>query len=144
MGNNKKERAELPPSITEGVLSTEEAFQNKTVRPIVKTQSELLKRFVLSQLEFMKVDFDQLNALKKKQSLAALILKNQQFKREIIGIIIVIVRFENNRTPTIKNFYTILIIGLNVLYSKKVIYTISVIITERSQTISKALTSRCT
>jgi len=88
MGNNKKERAELPPSITEGVLSTEEAFQNKTVRPIVKTQSELLKRFVLSQLEFMKVDFDQLNALKKKQSLAALILKNQQFKREIIGIII--------------------------------------------------------
>ena len=88
MGNNKKERAELPPSITEGVLSTEEAFQNKTVRPIVKTQSELFKLFILSQLEFMKVDFDQLNALKKKQSLAALILKNQQFKREIIGIII--------------------------------------------------------
>jgi hypothetical protein len=88
MENNKKERATLPRSIGEGVLSVEEAFQNETIRPIVKTQSALLKRFVISQLEFMKVNFEQLNELKKKQSLAALILKNQQFKREIIGIII--------------------------------------------------------
>jgi hypothetical protein len=88
MGNSNKKRAKLPSEITEEVSSKEELFQNEVVRPIIKTQSDLIKHHVLHQLELMKVNFSALNSLKKEKQLTSLIQQNQQFKRELIGIVI--------------------------------------------------------
>ncbi len=88
MGNNKKERATLPPKITEEVYAIEEQFQNEVIRPIIKTQSYLIKLHVLNQIKSMKVVFSELNQLKKEKQLRSLMQNNQQFKREVIGIVI--------------------------------------------------------
>lgn len=88
MENNNKQRAKLPSEITEEVSSKEELFQNEVVRPIIKTQSDLIKQHVLHQFELMKVKFSALNQLKKEKQLTSLIQQNQQFKRELIGIVI--------------------------------------------------------
>jgi len=88
MENNKKERATLPPEITEEVYAIEEQFQNEVIRPIIKTQSDLIKLLVLNQIKIMKVVFSELNQLKKEKHLRSLLQQNQQFKREIIGIVI--------------------------------------------------------
>ncbi len=88
MGNNKKERAALPPEITEEVYAIEEQFQNEIIRPIIKTQSDLIKLHVLNQIKSMKVVFSELNHLKKEKQLRSIMQNNQQFKREVIGIVI--------------------------------------------------------
>ena len=83
-----KVRPILPASILSGVMTPEEEFQNKVLRPIIKMQSDLLMAHVSAQLKALKIDWDQLTALKKKDTLTSLLTKDQLFKSEIVGMVI--------------------------------------------------------
>jgi hypothetical protein len=78
----------LPAAILNGIVTPEEEFQNKVLRPIIKMQSDLLMAHVSAQLKALKIDWDQLTALKKKDTLTALLTKDQLFKSEIVGMVI--------------------------------------------------------
>jgi hypothetical protein len=83
-----KVRPVLPAAILNGIVTPEEEFQNKVLRPIIKMQSDLLMLHVSAQLKALKIDWDQLTALKRKDTLTALLSKDQLFKSEIVGIVI--------------------------------------------------------
>lgn len=88
METNKKIRPQLPSSITKGLHTGEERFQNEVLRPIIKMQSDLLLLHVSFRLTSMKVDFNKLDFLKQKATLHFLFRKDQQFKREVIGMVL--------------------------------------------------------
>ena len=88
MSRENKERPELPDEILEGISTTQEDFQNKVLRPIIKMQSDLLIAHLRNQLRVSKIQLDQLPDLKKEAALTGLFTKNQSFKREIIGMVI--------------------------------------------------------
>jgi hypothetical protein len=88
MSRENEERPELPDEILEGISTTEEDFQNKVLRPIIKMQSDLLIAHLNNQLKVSKIQLDQLPDLKKEAALTGLFTMNQAFKREIIGMVI--------------------------------------------------------
>jgi hypothetical protein len=83
-----KVRPVLPAAILNGIVTPEEEFQNKVLRPIIKMQSDLLMAHVSAQLKALKIDWDQLTPIKRKDTLTALLTKDQLFKSEIVGIVI--------------------------------------------------------
>jgi hypothetical protein len=83
-----KVRPVLPAAILNGIVTPEEEFQNKVLRPIIKMQSDLLMAHVSAQLKALKIDWDQLMPIKRKDTLTALLTKDQLFKSEIVGIVI--------------------------------------------------------
>ena len=88
MEKPNKVRPVLPAAILNGIVTPEEEFQNKVLRPIIKMQSDLLMAHVSAQLKALKIDWDQLTALKRKDTLTALLTKDQLFKSEIVGMVI--------------------------------------------------------
>ena len=94
MSRENEERPELPDEILEGISTTEEDFQNKVLRPIIKMQSDLLIAHLNNQLKVSKIQLDQLPDLKKEAALTGLFTMNQAFKREIIGMVIGHLRLE--------------------------------------------------
>jgi hypothetical protein len=88
MEKPNKVRPILPAAILSGVMTPEEEFQNKVLRPIIKMQSDLLMAHISAQLKALKIDWDQLTALKKKDTLTALLTKDQLFKSELVGMVI--------------------------------------------------------
>ena len=88
MSRENEERPELPDEILEGISTTEEDFQNKVLRPIIKMQCDLLIAHLNNQLKVSKIQLDQLPDLKKEAALTGLFTMNQAFKREIIGMVI--------------------------------------------------------
>ena len=83
-----KVRPILPAAILSGVMTPEEEFQNKVLRPIIKMQSDLLMAHIKAQLKGLKIDWDQLTPIKRKDTLTSLLTKDQLFKSEIVGIVI--------------------------------------------------------
>jgi hypothetical protein len=88
MEKPNKVRPVLPAAILNGIVTPEEEFQNKVLRPIIKMQSDLLMAHVSAQLKALKIDWDQLTPIKKKDTLTALLTKDQLFKSEIVGMLI--------------------------------------------------------
>jgi hypothetical protein len=88
MEKPNKVRPVLPAAILNGIVTPEEEFQNKVLRPIIKMQSDLLMAHVSAQLKALKINWDQLTPLKKKDTLTALLTKDQLFKSEIVGMVI--------------------------------------------------------
>ena len=88
MAHHKKVRPNLPASITEGVSTAEEAFQNRVLRSIIKMQSDLLMAHIVAQLNTLHVALDQLQPIKKKEALTGLLTKNQLFKSEVVGMVV--------------------------------------------------------
>jgi hypothetical protein len=88
MAHRKKVRPSLPASITEGVSTAEEAFQNRVLRSIIKMQSDLLMAHIGAQLNTLHVAWDQLEPIKKKEALTGLLTKNQLFKSEVVGMVV--------------------------------------------------------
>ncbi len=88
MDKPNKVRPVLPAAILNGIVTPEEEFQNKVLRPIIKMQSDLLMAHVSAQLKALKIDWDQLTPIKRKDTLTALLIKDQLFKSEIVGIVI--------------------------------------------------------
>ena len=102
MEKNRKQRPILPDDLIKGDLTEEELFQNEVIRPIIKLQSDLIKALVLNQLKGMNVDLNSMDQFKRKKQINSLFQKNQQFKREIIGM--VIGQFDLNELDTYFKF----------------------------------------
>jgi hypothetical protein len=88
MAHRKKVRPSLPASITEGVSTSEEAFQNRVLRSIIKMQSDLLMAHICAQMDLLKLDWNNFDSVKRKETLTALLTKDQLFKRELVGMVI--------------------------------------------------------
>jgi hypothetical protein len=68
--------------------STEERFQNETLRPIIKMQHRLVVAYFKNYLLRTKLEFDQLSDFKKKEAISKAFSKDMQFKTELRGMII--------------------------------------------------------
>jgi len=86
------DRTEIRP-IIEGLdlknpNSTEEKFQNETLRPIIKMQHDLLVKYFKSYLLNKKCRFDGLTEIKQLDFVDAAFKKDISFKSEIKGMIV--------------------------------------------------------
>lgn len=88
MTNSDSVRPSLSDKIMQGVSSADEAFQNKVLRPIIKMQSDLLMGHIRAQMDLLKLDWKNFDSVKRRQTLTALLTKDQLFKRELVGMVI--------------------------------------------------------
>tara|TARA_R110002050_G_scaffold95336_1_gene198464 strand:+ start:281 stop:637 length:357 start_codon:yes stop_codon:yes gene_type:complete len=82
-----KERPVINEIIKEN-MSDFELFQNKTIRPIIKMQHELLIAFFNNYLQKRKIDFSDISEEKKKLKIKSILEKDIQFRNMIIGSIL--------------------------------------------------------
>jgi hypothetical protein len=68
--------------------SIEEGFQNRTLRPIIKLQHDLLVLYVKEYLINNKKRFEDFSTLKKIEILTLIFKKDNSLKTELKGIII--------------------------------------------------------
>jgi hypothetical protein len=68
--------------------SSEERFQNETLRPIIKMQHRLIVAYFKNYLVRTKLEFDELTEFKKKEAVSNAFSKDMQFKIELRGMII--------------------------------------------------------
>ncbi len=89
MGNQRNKIIDLRPSIPtiieEKTCSSAEQFQNRSLRPILKFQNELLLDIFRHYIEKRKGIFHQLTLPKKKQYIEDSIRKDQKFKQLLLG-----------------------------------------------------------
>jgi hypothetical protein len=69
-------------------MSDFELFQNKTIRPIIKMQHELLIVFLEKYLQKRKIDLSILSIEKKKLKIKSILEKDIQFRNMILGSIL--------------------------------------------------------
>jgi predicted histidine transporter YuiF (NhaC family) len=69
-------------------MSDFELFQNKTIRPIIKMQHDLLIAFLESYLQKRKIDFSKVSEEKKQMKIKAILEKDIQFRNVILGSIL--------------------------------------------------------
>ncbi len=67
MNDRSKGRPDLPIEILTGIVSSEEEFQNRVLRPIIKMKSDLLLAHLQQKLLTTKVDFKALSSAKNQQ-----------------------------------------------------------------------------
>jgi predicted histidine transporter YuiF (NhaC family) len=82
-----KERPILKNLIKEN-MSEIELFQNKTIRPIIKMQHNLLMAFLESYQQKRKIDLSDLSDEKKKSKIKAILEKDISFRNIILGSIL--------------------------------------------------------
>ncbi len=68
--------------------STEETFQNQTLRTILKLQHELLKAFFSEYVKQRKTDWSRLSILKKETFITAAFSSDSKFKTSVIHLVI--------------------------------------------------------
>jgi hypothetical protein len=68
--------------------SLEEDFQNKTLRPIIKMQHDLLVAYFKEYLIAKKCKFEALSNLKQQDYISTIFKKDSAFKLELKGLII--------------------------------------------------------
>ncbi|CAA6808318.1 MAG: Unknown protein [uncultured Aureispira sp.] len=68
--------------------SLEEDFQNKTLRPIIKMQHDLLVAYFKDYLISKKCKFEPLSNSKKQDYISTLFKKDHAFKLELRGLIV--------------------------------------------------------
>jgi len=88
MENKSKERPDLPNEILHGIATTAEDFQNKVLRPVIKMQSDLLILHLKNKLTNSKIDLTKLSIVDQKSTLTGFLIKDQAFKKEVIGMVI--------------------------------------------------------
>ena len=69
-------------------MSTEERFQNETLRPILKLQNPLLIAVFQRYIEMRKGVFFGLSATKKLEYIEATLIKDQKFNNTIKGMVV--------------------------------------------------------
>ncbi len=84
---DKKERPVLPMLIRKGTHDVE-AFQNTTLRPIIKMQHDLLISCFEHYLQKRHIDFIELPLTKKKSLINAMFTKDMANKNYTLGLII--------------------------------------------------------
>jgi hypothetical protein len=92
MSEEEKEKTTERPKIakvkTFETTSLEEQFQNKTIRPIIKMQDELLILAFRSYIQNKKVLFNELSNGKKRLFIETALGKDLAFKSELKGMIL--------------------------------------------------------
>ena len=83
-----KLRPEIPTAIVSSSMSTEEYFQNKTIRPIVKLQNELLVEVFKHYIKKHKNVFYDLPIEKRLDYIENAVHKDMKFRNSLKGIII--------------------------------------------------------
>jgi hypothetical protein len=68
--------------------SLEEDFQNKTLRPIIKMQHDLLVAYFKEHLIVKKCKFETLSNFKQRDYITAVFKKDSAFKLELRGLIL--------------------------------------------------------
>jgi hypothetical protein len=68
--------------------SPEEAFQNDTLRPILKQQDELLRTIFRHYLVKRKVKPDQLPAAKRSEKIKELVTRDNRLRGLLFGIVV--------------------------------------------------------
>lgn len=68
--------------------SAEEAFQNQTLRPILKLQNDLFLAVFANQISKHKNDFDKLSVEKKLHYIENVIQKDIKFRNSLKGMVI--------------------------------------------------------
>lgn len=86
--NKTSIRPELPHLTSTENKTSEEIFQNLTLRPIIKMQHDLLIAFFHNHLLKKKTQYKELNTPKKNEILHTLFKNDTQFKTELRGLII--------------------------------------------------------
>lgn len=69
-------------------VSMEEAFQNNTLRPILKLQNDLLLQVFTHHVKQQKSTFFGLNSNKKEEYIEQILLRDQPLRNTIKGLII--------------------------------------------------------
>lgn len=92
MSEEAKEKTTERPKIakvkTFETTSLEEQFQNKTIRPIIKMQDELLILAFRSYIQNKKVLFNELSNGKKRLFIETALGKDLAFKSELKGMVL--------------------------------------------------------
>ncbi|MAA58252.1 MAG: hypothetical protein CL855_07310 [Cryomorphaceae bacterium] len=83
-----KVRPNLPESLVEGNLKEEELFQNMVLRPVIKMQHDILILRVQSHFLSKKVVFHMLDKKKRINAIESAFQNDNQFKKEIQGMIL--------------------------------------------------------
>ena len=83
-----KNRPQIKTIKNTNTTSETELFQNYTLRPIIKQQSDLLRSFLDITIQQNNVNFPQLSLNKQQEYIETLFLKNLSFKNRLIGIVI--------------------------------------------------------
>ena len=74
--------------------SVEEEFQNKTLRPILKLQNELILQLFINYLSHNKIHFHDLSLDKKMNTIENAIAKDSQLQNTYKGLIIALFTIE--------------------------------------------------
>lgn len=82
-----KERPVLSGLVNKGTSETEE-FQNKTLRPVIKMQHQLLISSFKNYLQKRKIDFPALSEQKRRGRVAAIFKTDNNYKNFTLGLII--------------------------------------------------------
>ncbi|MEM1119563.1 MAG: glyoxalase [Bacteroidota bacterium] len=86
--NIKNLRPPIPSIIDENAVSSAELFQNRTLRPILKLQNELLVAIFRQYIIKRKGTFHKLNSTKKLEYIEHSIRKDLRFKNLLVGTIL--------------------------------------------------------
>ena len=84
----EKVRPQLPDTLTEGELKEEELFQNMVLRPVIKTQHDLLIMRVKSHFISKRVLFNVMDNKKRTEAIIQAFQNDHNLKKEIQGMII--------------------------------------------------------
>lgn len=90
MDNNNEKKLSIRPILKNMPLkyfSDEEAFQNKTLRPILKLQNELLLKLFFEQLSKLRINWKELSVVQKQSVLNNLFKTDISFKTALTYII---------------------------------------------------------
>ena len=71
-----------------------ELFQNITLRPILKTQNDILMAIFMNNSQKYKVNFKSMNQLEKENFLIKLFQSNNQLKNILKGVVIALFTIE--------------------------------------------------
>ena len=81
-------RPQIPSIIDENATSTAEQFQNRTLRPILKLQNDLLVAMFRSYAYQRKGTFFELNDSKKLAYIQQSLQNDQRFKNSMLGVVV--------------------------------------------------------
>ncbi|NEW80636.1 MAG: glyoxalase [Gelidibacter sp.] len=83
-----KSRPIINKALVSEIMTSDEKFQNATLRPIIKMKHELLIAYFEHYLAIQKFDFNELSELKKIAFIERAFSKDIQFRSEVKGMII--------------------------------------------------------
>lgn len=83
-----KSRPEIPSAIVSDAMTSDEQFQNKTLRPIIKLQNDLFIQVFKNYIKKRKYSFYDLNLEQRYSYVENAIQKDTKFRNSLKGMVI--------------------------------------------------------